>query len=111
MSCPSNSTLPEVASRSPVRQLKKVDFPAPFGPMRPRMSPCSSVTLAASTALKLPKAFVTSRASRSIGSSFRHRLLGGLVADGPDPLDQGENAARLEPRDQHDDGAIDHEGE
>src|SRR5689334_25390707 len=69
MSRPSNSTRPDVRPRSPVRQLKKVDLPAPFGPIRPRMSPCSSVTLAASTALKLPKAFVTSRASRSMGGS------------------------------------------
>src|SRR5207302_6122619 len=101
----------EVDARSPVRQLNRVDLPAPFGPIRPRMSPCSSVTLAASTALKLPKAFVISRASRSIAGSFRHRGLRGLVADGPDPLDQSENAAGLEAGDQHDDGAIDHEGE
>src|SRR5436190_21029478 len=100
MSCPSNRTLPEVVVRSPVRQLKRVDLPAPFGPIRPRISPCSSVTLAASTALKLPKAFVTSRASRSIRSPFRGRGLRRLVADGPDPLDQGENAARLEAGDQ-----------
>ena len=73
MSWPSNSTLPEVESRSPVRQLKKVDLPAPFGPIRPRISPCSSVTDAASTALKLPKALVTSRASRSMGGSRRGR--------------------------------------
>src|SRR3954453_20750790 len=111
MSWPSNSTLPEVDARSPVRQLNSVDLPAPFGPIRPRMSPCSSVTLAASTALKLPNAFVISRASRSIGRPFRDRRLGGLVADGPDPLDQSENAAWLETRDQHDDGPIDHEGQ
>src|SRR5207249_7082429 len=53
ISSPSNSTWPDVEVRSPVRQLKKVDLPAPFGPIRPRMSPCSSVTEAASTALKL----------------------------------------------------------
>src|SRR5438876_2766686 len=107
MSCPSNSTLPEVASRSPVRQLKKVDLPAPFGPIRPRMSPCSSVTEAASTALKLPKAFVTSRASRSMGRSLRQRFRR-LAAPGQLPVDQRQNAAGLEPRDQHDDGAVDH---
>src|SRR3954466_11367544 len=111
MSWPSNETLPKVASRSPVRQLKKVDLPAPFGPIRPRISPCSSVTLAVSTALKLPKAFVTSRASRSIRLPFRHRRFCRLVADGPDTLDQSEDAARLEPRDQHDDRAINHEGQ
>src|SRR5947199_2977009 len=103
MSCPSNSTLPEVASRSPVRQLKKVDFPAPFGPIRPRISPCSSVTEAASTALKLPKAFVTSWASRSMGRSLRQFFLRRPVAFGQLPVDQRQNAAWLEPRDQHDD--------
>src|SRR5881398_1776476 len=111
MSWPSNMTLPEVASRSPVRQLKKVDLPAPFGPIRPRMSPCSSVTEAASTALKLPKAFVTSRASRSIGGSLRDGFLGRLAPPGDLPVDQRQNAAGLEPRDQHDDGAVEHEGE
>src|SRR5882724_9902646 len=110
MSWPSNNTLPEVETRSPVRQLKKVDLPAPLGPMRPRMSPCSSVTLAASTALKLPKALVTSRASRSMRCSLRSRRLGGLALR-PQPDDQRQNAARLEPGDDHDDGAIDDEGE
>src|SRR3954454_20056757 len=111
MSWPSNKTLPEVASRSPVRQLKKVDFPAPLGPIRPRISPCSSVTLAASTALKLPKAFVTSRASRSMGGSLRQGFLRRLAAFCNLPVDQRQNAAGLEARDQHDDGAVDHEGQ
>src|SRR5882757_8891723 len=111
MSWPSNKTWPDVDNRSPVRQLKKVDLPAPFGPIRPRMPPCSSVTEAASTALKLPKAFVTLRASRSTGCSFRDCRLGCLVADGPNTLDQRQYAARLKARGQHDDGAIDDEGE
>src|SRR5258708_25670484 len=107
MSRPSNRTLPEVDDKSPVRQLNSVDLPAPFGPIKPKMSPCSSVTDAASTALKLPKAFVTSQASRSTGCSFRHRDLRGLVGYGPDPLDQRQDAAGLEARDQYDDGAVD----
>src|SRR5437660_8576462 len=112
MSRPSNSTLPEVDARSPVRQLNRVDLPAPFGPIRPRMSPCSSMTLAESTALKLPNAFVMSRASRSMGRSLRcaslRRFAGAL---GEQAVEQLQNAAGLEARDQHDDGAIDHEGE
>src|SRR5258705_2138962 len=111
MSWPSNKTLPDVDSRSPVRQLNSVDLPAPFGPIRPRMSPCSSVTDAASTALKLPKAFVTLRASRSMGGSFRDRSLRCLVAEGPNPLHQRQNAARLKARDQYDDGAVDDKGQ
>src|SRR3954451_24977865 len=104
MSRPSNRTRPEVVLRSPVRQLKKVDLPAPFGPIRPRMSPCSKVTEASSTALKLPNAFVISRASRSMASS---RVLRRLAA----PSEQAEQTAGLEARDHHDDRAIEHEGE
>ena len=100
MSWPSNSTLPEVDARSPVRQLKKVDLPAPFGPIRPRMSPCSSVTLAASTALKLPKALVTSRASRSMGGSLRDGFAPRRCALRPEPVEQRQDAAGLEARDQ-----------
>src|ERR1700732_4804359 len=112
MSRPSNKTRPDVDNRSPVRQLKKVDLPAPFGPIRPRMSPCSRVTEAASTALKLPKALVTSRASRSMGRSPRRfdvRLLAVLLR--PHAIDQGQDAAGLKPRNQHDDRAVEDKGQ
>src|SRR5882757_2015658 len=109
MSWPSSKTWPEVDNKSPVRQLNKVDLPAPLGPIRPRISPCSSVTEALSTALKLPKAFVTSRASRSMGSSLRNGGFRGFAAPRPQPVDQGQNAAGLEARDQDDDGAVDDE--
>src|SRR5438270_7958060 len=111
MSWPSNSTWPDVDDRSPVRQLKKVDLPAPFGPIRPRISPCSSVTEAASTALKLPKVLVMSRASRSMACSRRDNGLGRLAVLFQAPLDQIEDAARLKPRDQNNDRAIHHEGQ
>src|SRR6266481_8840706 len=111
MSRPSNSTWPDVDNRSPVRQLKKVDLPAPFGPIRPRMSPCSSVTEAPSTALKLPKLLVMSRASRSMACSRSGYGLARLAALFQVPLDQGQNAARLKARDQDDDRAIQHEGQ
>src|SRR5262245_31626257 len=111
MSWPSKKTWPPVAGRSPVRQLKKVDLPAPFGPIRPRMSPCSSVTLAESTALKLPKALVTSCASRSMACFPRRRALLRLAALLHQPVDQGQDAARLEARDQKNDRAIDDKGQ
>src|SRR6202171_616200 len=111
MSWPSNRTLPDVDNRSPVRQLNKVDLPAPFGPIRPRMSPCSSVTDAESTALKLPKALVTSRASRSMRCSRRDCCLRRFAAPGPEALDQRQNAARLKARDQHDDRTVHDEGQ
>src|SRR6266478_2729299 len=111
MSWPSNKTLPEVDERSPVRQLNSVDLPAPFGPIRPRMSPWSSVTEAASTALKLPKAFVTSRASRSMGCSRRDRRLRRFAAPRPQPLDKRQNASGLKAGDQDDDRAVHDEGQ
>src|SRR6516162_8814864 len=108
---PSKKTLPDVDDRSPVRQLKKVDLPAPFGPIRPRMSPCCSVTEAALTALKLPKALVIACASRSMGNSPRrfgiHYLAGSFA---PEPIDQRQDASGLKPGNKHDDRAIDHEG-
>src|SRR6185437_14133409 len=107
---PAKATLPEVTGRSPVRQLKKVDLPAPLGPIRPRMAPCSSVIDAASTALQLPNAFVRTCASRSMGGSCRGGNVRRLAAPGRQPLDQGQDAAGLEARDQHDDGAVDDEG-
>ena len=39
MSSPSNRMRPEVGRSTPVRQLKKVLLPAPFGPMTARISP------------------------------------------------------------------------
>src|ERR1700749_955514 len=111
MSWPSKRTLPEVEARSPVRQLKKVDLPALFGPIRPRMSPRSSVTEAASTARKLPNALVISRASRSMaGSRGSNRALTRPGAPFHNPVGERQEPARLEARDQHDDRAVNHEG-
>src|ERR671936_455220 len=67
-SAPVKCTVPAVAGRSPVRQLKKVDLPAPLGPIRPRMSPSSTDNDASSTALKAPNALVTLRASISMAA-------------------------------------------
>src|SRR5579883_1829498 len=103
-SWPLKCTVPEVGGRSPVRQLKKVDLPAPLGPIRPSMLPCSTVTEASSTALKAPNALVMFRASISMAG---HRL--GLAAAAL--LDQRQQPARQEARQQHDDGAVDEEGE
>src|SRR4051794_35376035 len=96
-SCPAKATVPEVTGRSPVRQLKKVDLPAPLGPIRPRMSPCSTDTDASSTALKAPNALTTFFAS----ISTTH-----LAA-----VEQRQQAARQEAGDDHDDRAVEHVGQ
>src|SRR5262245_36667433 len=102
---PSKCTVPEVGCRSPVRQLKKVDLPAPLGPMRPKTSPSMTATEASSTALNAPKAIVSWRASSSMAGL-------GFGALGRRPharSEQGQQSARQEASDDDDDGAIDHE--
>ena len=39
MSRPQSLTVPEVFLERPARMLMKVDFPAPFGPRRPKIEP------------------------------------------------------------------------
>src|ERR1700722_7772490 len=96
-SSPLKTMRPEVGEVSPARQLKKVDLPAPFGPIRPMISCSSTARSAPDTARRLPKAFDTFLASSSIGAppALRH-----------DAIPQLEQAAGLEARDQHDDAAI-----
>src|SRR5580704_8322283 len=96
-STPLKTMRPVVGKVSPARQLKKVDLPAPFGPIRPMISCSSTARSAPDTARKLPNAFDTFLASSSIGAppTLRHEA-----------IPQLEQAAGLEARDQHDDAAI-----
>src|ERR1700683_3023747 len=101
-SLPSNKIRPPVGSVSPARQLKKVDLPAPLGPIRPMISPSSTVRSAPPTAQKSPKALETLVASSSMGT-----LPKAWRAAQPHFM----QATRLEARDQHDDAAVNDEGE
>src|ERR1043165_3615970 len=93
----SNMMRPVVGSVSPARQLKKVDLPAPFGPIRPIISPSSIVRSAPATARRLPKVFETFCALSSIGAlpEFRRNAMPHLV-----------QPAGLEAGDDDDDAAI-----
>src|SRR5262245_48669890 len=99
--------LPLVGAISPVRQLKKVDLPAPLGPMSPRTSPGLTAMEALSTALKAPNALVMLRAS----SSMRLLGCGGLWLRLTAAQQDRENAARQKACNDDDDSAIDNEGE
>src|SRR3984885_6769133 len=101
-SLPSKRIAPVVGSVSPARQLKKVDLPAPFGPIRPTISPWSTAKFAPATARKSPNAFATFSASSSMGA-FPERLRRAMP--------QIEQPARLETRDQDDNAAIDNVGQ
>src|SRR5215469_13710775 len=105
-SMPSNRTDPALGTRSPARQLKNVDLPAPFGPISPMMSPSATSRSASETARKLPNNCVTERAS----SSMAGLQLSGCHAR-LQPIPQLEQAARLEACKQQDDSAVEDIGQ
>src|SRR5579863_4538162 len=57
-SLPLMRAVPSVGSMSVVSMRIRVDLPAPFGPSRPKISPCSTLKLIWSTAVNLPKRLV-----------------------------------------------------
>src|SRR5579859_2035807 len=98
-STPSNRMRPPEGARSPAMQLKKVDLPAPLGPIRPTISPASTESEASASATKPPKAFETSWVSSSTGDSR------GETAP------ELQHPAGLEAREDHDDAAVEDERE
>ncbi len=63
---PNSSTLPSSGAVMPTIMRMVVVFPAPLGPMRPKMRPGLTERLSPSTAVKSPKRFVT-RSSLRVG--------------------------------------------
>src|SRR3978361_31483 len=94
---PSNITEPLLGRESPARQLKKVALPAPFGPINPTISPCSTDRLASSTATNLSKTLETFLASSSMAAPAQSRR---------NTLPEFVQAARLIAGQDHDDAAI-----
>ena len=79
MFLPANTIAPLVGGRKPLNRLKQVVLPAPFGPIRPTISPVSTMRLRLLTAARPPKRFDRSRAS---SSGMRQATgLGGVRAD------------------------------
>src|SRR3989442_10437214 len=75
MSSPSKTMRPPVGRRRPVRQLKKVLLPAPFGPMRARTSPRRTSRVTPLRAVRPPK--------RIVRPSVRSRTPSGGDAERP----------------------------
>src|SRR6266851_3910706 len=109
---PSSSTRPEVGGMEPAIMLNKVVFPAPFGPITPRISPSSNWRSTASTAFRPPNRLerlsarrMALMAQRPRGRSPHHRLgchLGPHQPEAPrDPEEEPHHAERLE-EDDHD---------
>src|SRR5207245_6811441 len=76
MSSPSKTMEPRVGRRNPLKRLKQVVLPAPLGPIRPTISPLSTVRSTRLTAARPPKSRVRSRVSRSATKSGRRARRG-----------------------------------
>src|SRR5262244_4203995 len=106
MSSPSNTIEPRLGRRNPVNRLKQVVLPAPLGPIRPTISPLSTVRSTRLTAASPPKSRVSSRVSRRATKSGRRTgrgRRGGAPPSEPGELPgQGdETAGQEEDREQH----------
>src|SRR5258707_209022 len=84
MFSPLNRIRPEVGRITPVRQLKNVLLPAPFGPMMARISPRSTAKSTPLRAVKPPK--------RTVSASVR-RMGAGVALPLAEERDWGEGAA------------------
>src|ERR1700730_1175822 len=84
MSPPLNKICPDEGRNTPVRQLKKVLLPAPFGPIIARISPRSTAKLLRFSAVSPPK--------RTVRSSVRNS---GADAPGKDSSETYSNAADI----------------
>src|SRR5262249_43245095 len=89
-------------------QLKKVDLPAPFGPIRPMISPSATSRLASASATRLAKVRETLWALSSTRLGLSHRMRPQAQAQ---PAPEIDEPARLEPRNEQDDPAIQDIGE
>src|SRR5262249_60910836 len=67
-SSPLNTIRPLVGRNTPVRQLKKVDLPAPLGPMIPRISPAGTASDTLLSAASPPKRIVSASVLRIGGA-------------------------------------------
>ena len=94
---PRNRIEPAVGRRAPDRQLKRVVFPEPFGPMSPRISPSSTSNETPQSAVNPPKRLVRAEtlsnapylaangeeAGRGSTGSFAWTLLGKTISNRP----------------------------
>src|SRR5205809_6897334 len=97
MSSPLNRIRPLVGRSTPVRQLKKVDLPAPLGPMIPRISPARTARDTLLRAASPPKRTVSLSAFKIAGAAGPP-LPGGTAPRGPSAVTLGELARRWDDR-------------
>src|SRR5579863_7852288 len=97
MSRPSSRTRPPSAGRCPVIRLKKVDFPAPFGPMTAAIWRVSTVRLTSLTATKPAKLLLRERTS----SIARRQIMPQAAEAGDKPADDAAGECEQQHQQDH----------
>src|SRR5882724_8146962 len=93
-SSPRKRTRPEVARSSPDSKLRRVDLPAPFGPMMACTVPRSTRRVTPSTAASAPKRRVSPSVSRSTSATAALQEPGDPAREEEDDRDQGRAERR-----------------
>src|ERR1700712_3760967 len=81
ISAPSKISEPEVGAKVPDSMLKIVPLPEPFGPIRPRISPRSTLNETLLTAVKPPKRFTNPLTTSTSESPVGPEKAGLLIAE------------------------------
>src|SRR5262244_3866675 len=86
MSAPSNRMRPEVGRNTPVRQLKNVLLPAPFGPITARISSRTTAKLTLLSAVNPPNRIVRSSVRNMLAGAPAAAVIAGGVASKTETL-------------------------
>src|SRR5258708_36765717 len=103
MSSPFSNMRPDVGCKTPVRQLKNVLLPAPFGPITARISSRATAKLTPLSAVNPPKRIVKSSVRNMVAEASAPALIAGALASNTETLATyaptlGEGAGRREHR-------------
>src|SRR5579864_893738 len=110
---PSKTMRPAVGRRAPARTASRVVLPAPFGPIRPKMPPCSSSKLTSCKAASPAKVLVRRSTSRSGGMRPPFAVVAPATPATPaissahQPRGEPDDARRLEEDDHDQQRAVD----
>src|SRR5580765_1039197 len=109
MRSPAKRTSPELAWTEPTRQEKRVVFPAPLGPMTPKISPSETAKSTPDRASSPSKRFTSPSTWRTASAGIGDRPRNGARQGAPEPVVETEQALRLEEHHQDEHPAVEEE--
>src|SRR5271165_4162152 len=107
MRAPSSLISPRSGVTWPAIELNSEVLPAPFGPIRPRISPCCTSKLISTFAATPPNDLLT-RSTSSSTRALRH-VAGDVARSAHADAEQARQTLRAQQSDAHDQRAVDHQ--